>query len=456
MQRAYRSLLSLNERSRPDSFCMAYRQGRQVSWGEFSHHIAQLSAVLKKDTATHYIIHTGCTLTFLVSSFAVNHAQKTAILYPNLNAENGEGLRALNPKVIGDPTLLCQFPVIDPNHIESDPAAEGTWALTNEAFIFHTSGSTGTPKSCYKQWEHLAHEVDDLEKKWGQEQGTRIVEASVSALHIYGALFRAFWPLCSGQVLSSETLFTPEAFASALSKGPLTVVSSPAFLKRILKSDNWTPAKYPPLIFSSGGVLEAPVAAGIHEKLGVWPFEILGSTETGGIAFRTQKDGQTWQRFELVRISLSQDGRLSVESPYIENEGPCETGDTIEWVKAPDLFILKPRADRVVKIEEKRISLEELEACLKEHPFVSTCITLKLEDRRQYIAAIVVLSEDGKQAFKKQSKLEVNRELLRHMAKYFEALICPKKWRYCDEIPTNTQGKYDQKTLSEVFKNDRI
>ena len=39
-------------------------------------------------------------------------------------------------------------------------------------------------------------------------------------------------------------------------------------------------------VFSSGGPLEAETAAGVAERLGEAPIEILGSTETGGVAVR--------------------------------------------------------------------------------------------------------------------------------------------------------------------------
>ena len=46
----------------------------------------------------------------------------------------------------------------------------------------------------------------------------------------------------------------------------------------------------------------------LFERLGQWPTEILGSSETGGIAWR---QGQhLWQPFADVQLSQSEDGAL--------------------------------------------------------------------------------------------------------------------------------------------------
>ena len=62
-----------------------------------------------------------------------------------------------------------------------------------------------------------------------------------------------------------------------------------------------------------------------------------------------------------------------MKSPFVCNDDWFTTGDSAEL--APELqntrtFFLKPRLDRTVKIEEKRVTLSELEERLANHDYV--------------------------------------------------------------------------------------
>ena len=54
------------------------------------------------------------------------------------------------------------------------------------------------------------------------------------------------------------------------------------------------------------------------------------------------------------------------------------------------------RADRIAKIEDKRVSLSEIERRLLEHVFVKDAVAVALEDSaRQYIGVVVELTGAG-------------------------------------------------------------
>ncbi len=52
-------------------------------------------------------------------------------------------------------------------------------------------------------------------------------------------------------------------------------------------------------------------------------------------------------------------------------------------------FILKGRTDRVIKIEEKRVSLVEVEKRLEQLPWISECVVIPFEEPERLILASV-------------------------------------------------------------------
>ena len=54
---------------------------------------------------------------------------------------------------------------------------------------------------------------------------------------------------------------------------------------------------FPNLIFSSGSALAYDTAQKTEKLMKSVPIEILGSTETGGIAYRTQNNDDWWTPF---------------------------------------------------------------------------------------------------------------------------------------------------------------
>ncbi|MFA9342471.1 AMP-dependent synthetase, partial [Escherichia coli] len=93
--------------------------------------------------------------------------------------------------------------------------------------------------------------------------------------------------------------------------------------------------------------------------LNIWPDEIYGSTETGILAWRyRQQDNIPWFTFSDVHLSQESEG-VRVFSPLIPAEG-LVLDDMLQFNENGQ-FHLIGRRGRVVKIEEKRISLVEIE-----------------------------------------------------------------------------------------------
>jgi 3-hydroxymyristoyl/3-hydroxydecanoyl-(acyl carrier protein) dehydratase len=111
-------------------------------------------------------------------------------------------------------------------------------------------------------------------------------------------------------------------------------------------------------------------------------------------------------------------------------------------VAAPgERFLLQGRVDRIVKIEEKRISLDVIEKCLAASPLVAEVRVLAFGDRRQQIAAFVVPSPQGHNALIDTGKLAFSRLLRDALVDFVERVALPRRWRFLDALPVNAQGK---------------
>ena len=230
------------------------------------------------------------------------------------------------------------------------------------------------------------------------------------------------------------------------------IIATPAFLKRTCEVEEKLSMKNV-WIFTSGGAVSPELAVQCSKLFDFYPLEVYGSTETSGIAYRQQnKDGLLWNPFDNAKLWLGDDGCLRIISPYIKNPEGFATSDLVEFQK-DGRFLLKGRSDSIVKIEEKRISLIEIEERLMESGYVSDVKVVAMQnDVRQYLAAAVVLNENGKEKFKDCEKFLINRFFHDYLIKYFENVVIPKKWRFVEKIPVDVQGKKHKLEIMAMFE----
>jgi acyl-coenzyme A synthetase/AMP-(fatty) acid ligase len=306
-----------------------------------------------------------------------------------------------------------------------------------------TSGSSGEAKLIDKSLRQLANEVTALEQLWGAQLGQATILGSVATQHIYGLLFRVLWPLCAGRVFLRRAQPFPEDLQrESLAYGTdFAWVASPALLKRMGNNLNWPALRAVRQVFSSGGALPAETAAELQGLLGQWPTEIYGSSETGGIAWRQGVD--LWTPFAGVELGQNAEGALHLTSPYLPAGHREQTADAVE-LQADGRFALRGRLDRIIKLEEKRISLPMLEQALSGHEWLSDARLGVVQQGRAYLGALVALSPAGLHALRNQGRKTVTETLRRHLAGHCEAIALPRRWRLLAQLPYNSQGKLAQ------------
>jgi len=317
-----------------------------------------------------------------------------------------------------------------------------------------TSGSTGDPVALLKQLAQLEAEVKALETAFGQRlPADSLLLTTVSHQHIYGLLFCVLWPLASGRPLATPRLPYHDDIVRACAAGPAHLVSSPAHLRRLPPELDWSDARrHLGAVFSSGGPLPPEAAAKALELLGQSPVEVYGSSETGGIAWRqADRHGARWTPLPGVQWRL-EDGLLSVRSPHLPTQ---------DWHRCPDRaesadqggFALAGRADRIVKIEEKRVSLSLLERELAASPLVHEARAVVLDlVIGQRLGAVIVPSDAGRVLLAGSGRAAMASALRQTLSPSVDALALPRRWAFPDAMPCNAQGKTTDQMLRNQFR----
>jgi len=185
----------------------------------------------------------------------------------------------------------------------------------------------------------------------------------------------------------------------------------------------------------------------------LWPLA-SGSSETGGIAWRRwDSELPPWQALPGVDWRID-DGRLQVRSPHLAQARDWWTSEDQVSAEGGG-FRLLGRADRIVKIEERRVSLDALERDIGIHPGVAEARVCVLSGARDALVAVVVPNESGWELLRGQGRRAFSQLLSQHLASRHDAVIRPRRWRYATALPVNAQGKVTERALTALFRPER-
>ena len=335
-----------------------------------------------------------------------------------------------------------------PNKDSAQPLVSPVVPRSGVIATVFTSGTTGPMTPWRKTSAELLGEAASLGETFDVQPGERIVGA-VAPGHIYGLLFTILLPLMRGAAFSRDTPHHASAVAHCVAEHQATIlVTVPVQLRAF---GALAPRSLAGLrrVFSSTGPLPETVAREFSERHDLSVTEILGSTETGGIASRTRQgaDSEAWQPFAGVHVSVGEEGRLIVDSPFVhsEIERPFETADLIE-LQADGRFIHFGRADGIVKIGGRRVSIQAVEDRIRQHAGIedAAVLAVPVEGGRghQLLAAAVPVSA---------AKSDLVSELKKTLLEKFEATCLPRRFILVDEIPKEANGKVPRGSLLRLF-----
>ena len=458
---SYVPVCDLERDSRPDGALVA--EGK--TWGDFVSDVSKVRYYLEARENVPWILHCEDSYYFTVSLLSMLQSGRKALVTANRQEAFIKEIKKPEYGFLTDEpfagsvaganempaTLIQDVLAGDATDAENDCEIKfGKFDKSKAEMVMYTSGTTGEPKAVYKRFLQFENELFELVKVFGNDWVNRKVYSTVNHHHIYGLLFTALLPIATGLPFRRHRIDFPTELANIAGEAAV-IASSPAFLKRLsAETDRPIEFKCPPIIYSSGGPLPEEVARRACELTGFWTMEIYGSTETGGIAYRQSKNGPVWTPFEVCKMSVAENGCLNIKSSYILEPEGFTTGDLVDLYD-DGRFLLKGRSDSIVKIEEKRISLPEVEMRLKQTGLVQDVRVVPMVGKRQYLAAAIVLNEVGRTKFAGSPKLAINNYFHDYLLKFIENTVSPKKWRYLEELPQNTEGKIRMRDIQALF-----
>lgn len=450
--------------SRKDDYILCFDEiwSKKVykTWKDFLIESAKIRYFLQNNKAEEYILHCEDYWYFLCTFVALLQCKKTVYLTQNIAENFLNDIKKAGTEVLTDQKIENSYFIPDLIENPNTPSPNQKYfrdcpeidSEQTKIFLF-TSGSTGKPNAVPQRLKEFEEDNAFVISKWYKEITSRKLVTTVSQHHIYGFLFGISLPFSCGTPFRRHRVEFPEEFEKMTDESYI-IIATPAFLKRTCESEEKLSMKNV-WIFSSGGAVSPQLAEQCGKLFNFYPLEIYGSTETSGIAYRQQnKDGLEWTPFDNAKLWLGDDGCLRIISPYIKNKEGFATSDLAEF-KSDGKFILKGRSDSIVKIEEKRISLVEIENKLLESGYVNDVKVVAMQNEvRQYLAAAVVLNEKGKQKFQNTEKFLINKFFHDYLIKYFENIVIPKKWRFAEKLPVDVQGKKHKLEIMAMFESN--
>jgi len=391
---------------------------------------------------------------FLAALLAVFKTGNVAVLPPTHQSAWFEENEKTYDLVLTDKTLGCSVPNVRVDHpyLNGNSVCETLNPLHCQ-MVFFTSGSTSSPKPVAKNLAQLEAETRVLEKLWGTALGNAEIRSTVPHFHIYGLLFNLLWPLYAGRPINALQFSFVDDLVPNSGKA-YAVVTSPAHLSRPSTERLPSGADTPKLVFSSGAPLHYQDAQASLSLFGKLPIEVYGSTETGGIGYRSQTTPSAeWAVFPQVEVGIRQNGCLRVRSPFTQNQEWFDTADLCSVNSKGTSFTLRGRNDRVAKIEGKRVSLARVEEILLLSEEVEDCVVLIDNfEGKERLAALVHLTDEGKIGLRNEGVFRFRMKLGR-LAKSAEgAAFAPRVWRFVEEIPINSHGKRNLKNLENLLR----
>ncbi len=429
----------------PADHIVATRRREILPLGRLRAEIAWASAALRTRRVRRGLLVCTDSFQFLVGMMALLGADAEVVLPPNSRPGTLASLAGTFDILVSDEVQLAgtETLVLDGSGSASAPP---TVEPSTARIDFFTSGSTGQSKRIEKTLAMLEREAATLDSIWGASIGDAPAIGTVTHQHIYGLAFQVMWPLLAGRRFASQVHDSWESLISDLDPGA-TIISSPAHLSRLAGLPRLDAARTPALIFTAGGSLAPQAASDTKDIFGIAPTEIFGSTETGALACRTELDETgLWRPLPGIEVSASDSGLLHAHSPYVAG-GHCELADKI-ILRADGRFHLEGRADRIVKIEGRRVSLPALEVAIKQLDWVADAAVATIPPAETALGAVVVLTSEGQAALAQHGKFRFGRMLRRELATTHEPASLPRRWRFVREIPADSLGKRRQRDLA--------
>ena len=360
-------------------------------------------------------------------------------------------------------------------------------ALTNQVYsdvsiVQYTSGTTGVSKSISRTIKSFMLEAIGLSKALrvsehkARENQNIILVATVPLFHAYGIMMRFFVPIVSMLKMYSSIIEYEEQFKSLLTRAfKFALVVSPLFVKRTEFS---LPKDKVVYVTSAGSKLDSYSIEKAKHFCDIEIFDLFGSTETGCMGFRYVNDGDevlsvldgneinvflsdsnelkditSLEQLEQNNEAIKSNGvgRILLKGPYLKNS--FFLGDDVIELNKDKTFKVLGRIGRLVKLEDNRVSLDEIETTIRNLNLIKdAAIVSYCRGVRQYLGAAIVLDTDGKGLLNEVGKGRFVIHLRNLLTHKMLQIAIPRSFHIYDELPLLPNGKVAYKQIQTDFE----
>ena len=442
----------------PTNRAVAWVNGQIVNEKQFFLDVEKFRIVFSNRNIHRVALFCQDTYRFACALFGAWQANVLTVLPTDMTEHTQSKLKDNVDAFVFDNGKTSHYQVINP--CENIDKIEFKQALNSKAELVElfTSGSTGEPLRITKRLEQIFDGVDRLDAHFPNVAPVgSVVFSTVSHQHIYGFLWRLLWPLASSRLFTNERLFFPESIFKYLAQTPNSLlITSPAHLQRLPDSLAWqSVAHHLKMVVTSGGPLSEDGVFLSQRLFNQTPYEIFGSTELDGIAWRhrqmtgnsIEEKSTLWHPMPDTEVSCNAEGILQVRSARLDKTKWTLGNDRIELL-SNDLFRLIGRIDRIAKIAEKRVSLTAIESTLLNTKLIQECRAIVLDGG---VAIVAVPNENGRSLLSQKGKRHLIKQLRLFLVERFEAVMLPHRWRFEPMLPFDQRGKCTLEALIGLF-----
>ena len=297
-------------------------------------------------------------------------------------------------------------------------------------FYLKTSGSTGEPVLIKKYIHQMINEAECLKDFLCFQPESKSVCSIVPHHHMYGLTFAVFLPIVNKFPIIEQS----PVFENLSQFTENILVASPEFLKKLIlynKNITKNAVKNKELIITAGSALDEKTRNSLKDITNAKVLNIYGSTETGVIAYDL---GEGFRLFKSVKI-LNNNGVNELTSnwsdKYILNDEIKVTNDRLE---------IYGRSDRVVKIADKRFSLDMIEKYVKQSDLIYDAYAYTIDNR---IGVLISLTENGRTVFRNTGKKGIIEDIEKYTHNMFGTNI--RHYKIVSSIFRNSNGKLIKK-----------
>lgn len=324
--------------------------------------------------------------------------------------------------------------------------------------IYHmTSGSTGDKKFCIRSINALTTEGLSYTLALGLKNNDIILALS-PLYHSFALGAALIAALVSGAGIYTINKFVPRSVLKIIHNEPITVVIAVPIMAKLLclsKTQYDMRQNYLRFVIIGAGPVSEELFDDFKRKFGIHLSANYGSTETGGLLLRTDKEHKTSVGLPMPGVeikAIGNDGKayysncegelwvrskgmlknyLNSKENVFDKDGFFPTKDIIKIDKNGFFYIIG-RTNNIINIGGKKVNPIEIEKVINSIDSVKECVVFGVGKKNKEIIKAIVISTDN----------NLSKERIRHYClNKMESYKLPTIIEIRDKLPRDGIGK---------------